>query len=75
MKNLRMYAFFFQWDLVCDRSWLPTFTLVLFGIGEFLSMPLYFYVTYRYEKKIDTLNVYLIKKIDKNTKILVSEGR
>ncbi|XP_071035591.1 beta-alanine transporter-like isoform X1 [Parasteatoda tepidariorum] len=35
------------WDLVCDRSFLPTFALILYGIGELLSLPLYFYVTYR----------------------------
>ncbi|XP_042898673.1 beta-alanine transporter-like isoform X2 [Parasteatoda tepidariorum] len=36
-----------EWDLVCDRSFLPTFALILYGIGELLSLPLYFYVTYR----------------------------
>ncbi|GFT76954.1 uncharacterized protein NPIL_574671 [Nephila pilipes] len=39
--------FLFQWDLVCDRSWLPTFAFMFYGIGEFLSLPLYFYVSYR----------------------------
>ncbi|GIX73291.1 uncharacterized protein CDAR_243201 [Caerostris darwini] len=36
-----------NWDLVCDRSWLPTFAFMFYGIGEFLSLPLYFYVSYR----------------------------
>ncbi|KAG8197283.1 hypothetical protein JTE90_007529 [Oedothorax gibbosus] len=46
-----MKGFGGTWDLVCDRSWLPTFAFMFFGIGEFLSLPLYFYVSYKHGRR------------------------